>query len=141
MFITSAFDRALEFFTYLSYDSLVFAKFVRDRRVPVSKPFRILDYCCGTGYVGLTVKGKKDDLTGVDISQHAILMARINAALQGEVNSRFICSGHFPDGMYDLITCNPPFVFMKPGDPFQVDSNGGGEVRPGIDPRVSRGDV
>lgn len=126
-FVTSAFDRDIPCFTYLSYDSIAFAKFVKTSWPPGEVPCKILDYCCGTGYVGLRIKRDADSLLGVDLNPNAIWMAELNSMLSDTKNCSFICAGNPPeDGLFDLIVCNPPFVMLPPDQSGKLDSYGGG---------------
>ncbi len=53
------------------------------------KPCKAIDLGCGTGNYAIYLSGKGFDVTGVDISQAAIKIARENAG-KAEVNSAFI---------------------------------------------------
>lgn len=127
IYVTSAFDRQLPHFTYFSYDSLVFTRLIQNDFSGHERGISILDYCCGVGYVGLSLKKEKDSLLGVDISTSAVSMAKLNAALNDQDDgATFICDSMPPIGRkFDLIVCNPPFVFMPPDESGKVDSYGG----------------
>ncbi|MEJ2532180.1 MAG: 50S ribosomal protein L3 N(5)-glutamine methyltransferase [Halioglobus sp.] len=79
-------------------------------------PRRILDLCCGGGCIGLAAAhyapGAVVDL--VDIDQGALELAAENAAALGLADRvRIIRSDLFaalPQGRYDLILSNPPYV-------------------------------
>ncbi len=73
----------------------------------------VLDLCCGTGCLGLTLKKNRPDLllTLSDLSREALSLARENADLLG-VEAAY-CQGDLfdpVDGSYDLILCNPPYI-------------------------------
>lgn len=81
---------------------------------------RILDLCCGSGCIGLTL-GKllpQSDITLFDISRKAIDAATRNTALHGLEARTHIVQGdmlepgdaYFPPGMFDMILCNPPYI-------------------------------
>jgi tRNA (uracil-5-)-methyltransferase len=44
----------------------------------------VLDVCCGTGTIGLSMAKHVKKVIGVDICQEAIDDAKVNAALNGE---------------------------------------------------------
>lgn len=79
----------------------------------------ILDMGCGTGGTGLCVLKRFADhdlhLTGVDIQDSLISLARENAKANGHENRcRFIAGdiadkGLFPNDHFDHIVCNPPY--------------------------------
>ena len=73
----------------------------------------VLDLCCGTGCLGLTLlKNRKDMvLTLSDLSREALSLAQENAALLG-LKAQF-CQGDLfapVKDSYDLILCNPPYI-------------------------------
>ncbi len=85
----------------------------------IQKP-RILDLCCGSGCIGLTLAKElpQADVTLFDISATAIDATRRNAKLldvearchivQGDI---FLAgSSYFPDEMFDLVISNPPYI-------------------------------
>ena len=73
----------------------------------------VLDLCCGSGCLGLTVKHRRPDarVTLADLSPDALQVARLNAAglqldvefLQGDLYSPL-------RSRYDLILSNPPYI-------------------------------
>ncbi len=85
-------------------------------------PYRILDLCCGSGIIGISLSYLCDwlhsreselkyEITAVDCSEAALSVAVENAALhRADIN--FIKSDLFEDvrGKFDLIVCNPPYV-------------------------------
>ncbi|WP_419786686.1 methyltransferase [Pseudodesulfovibrio sp.] len=126
IFLTSIFDRTQQLFTYFSYDSLIFSGLIR-ASLPAGPSRRILDYCCGTGFVGLQQAQEEDTLVGIDISEAAVWFSRLNAALLGQSNTTFIRAKTPPaDDRFDLIVCNPPFIFDRDGKTTSLDSSGGG---------------
>eukprot|EP00201_Polytomella_parva_P021685 CAMPEP_0175047974 /NCGR_PEP_ID=MMETSP0052_2-20121109/5909_1 /TAXON_ID=51329 ORGANISM="Polytomella parva, Strain SAG 63-3" /NCGR_SAMPLE_ID=MMETSP0052_2 /ASSEMBLY_ACC=CAM_ASM_000194 /LENGTH=735 /DNA_ID=CAMNT_0016311941 /DNA_START=3 /DNA_END=2211 /DNA_ORIENTATION=+ len=50
----------------------------------------LLDVCCGTGTIGLTLAGQVDKVVGVDITSSAIQDAKVNAELNGVQNAEFL---------------------------------------------------
>ncbi|MCM1404692.1 MAG: peptide chain release factor N(5)-glutamine methyltransferase [Prevotella sp.] len=85
-------------------------------------PYRILDLCCGSGIVGISLAYLCDwlcqrqhdlmfEITAADYSETALQIAVKNATLhQADLN--FVHSNLLEDirGQYDLIVCNPPYV-------------------------------
>lgn len=75
---------------------------------------KVLDLCCGSGCIGLTIKAERPDADLVlsDISSDALDVSRINADRLGlSVETRL---GDLLDGIssgsFDLIVCNPPYI-------------------------------
>jgi release factor glutamine methyltransferase len=88
--------------------------------VPVEKEFRVLDLCCGSGCIGITIQKKRPNcLTDFsDISTEAISVAKENLYnLLSENTSQFFESDLFkniPVSLkYDLIISNPPYVLPE----------------------------
>ena len=73
----------------------------------------ILDLCCGTGCILLSLLNYSNDCRGfgVDINENAVALARKNAENLG-IEARFAVSDLFEavNGKYDLITSNPPYI-------------------------------
>ncbi len=75
---------------------------------------RILDLCCGSGCIGLTVKAEYPDarVTLADISADALAVASQNA----EALSLDVCFHRgdlldgFPEESFDLVLSNPPYI-------------------------------
>jgi len=127
-FVTSAFDRSLPFFTYLSYDSVVFAELVKKLRASRGAPARTLDFCCGAGFAGLSSTAPGEPLAFVDISESALFFSSLNSLLQGRENFEVASPDLFrARPPCDLILCNPPFVFLPENERDKIDSYGGGE--------------
>ncbi len=85
-------------------------------------PYRILDLCCGSGIIGISLsylcdwisqndKNLKFEITSVDYSEAALDVAAKNAALHN-ADINFIHSDLLEDvnGKYDIIVSNPPYV-------------------------------
>lgn len=87
----------------------------------------ILDVCCGTGCILLSLLHFSNDCKGlgVDYSAEAVKLARENAALLG-IEAGFAVSDMFEkvDGVYDMVVSNPPYI---PKD-----------IIPTLDPEVAR---
>ena len=75
---------------------------------------RVLDLCCGSGCIGLTLKAEipEADVTLSDLSADALSLARENALLVAPEVS--FCQGDlldpFQDNSFDMIVCNPPYI-------------------------------
>jgi len=82
------------------------------------KNINVLDICCGSGCIGLSIKRKINcELTLSDISKQALEVAKINASnlFDNSSNIKFVESDLFESvtGKYDLITANPPYLSEK----------------------------
>ena len=76
----------------------------------------ILDVCCGTGCILLSLLHYSNDCTGVgvDIDANAVSLAKKNAKNLG-IDATFVVSDLFEavEGTFDLITSNPPYIPTK----------------------------
>lgn len=76
----------------------------------------ILDVCCGTGCILLSLLHYSNDCTGVgvDIDVNAVSLAKKNAKNLG-IDATFAVSDLFEavEGTFDLITSNPPYIPTK----------------------------
>lgn len=83
---------------------------------------RILDLCCGSGCIGLTLARFTDaEVTFADLSSDALAVARLNAErlFPGRAGRfRFIESDLFTAiaGIFDLIAVNPPYLTVAETD-------------------------
>ncbi len=87
------------------------------RSVPPPAGGRILDLGCGYGVIGLAIARAVPDavVTGVDVNERALLLARENAAALG-LSARFTAClpGEVAgDASYDEIWSNPPIRIGK----------------------------
>lgn len=79
-------------------------------------PERILDLCCGSGCIGIAaaLEFREARVDLADIDEQAVALTRRNAALHGlGERARIFRSDLFdalPDGPWDLILSNPPYV-------------------------------
>ena len=79
---------------------------------------RVLDLCCGSGCIGITLKAEKPDafVTCSDLSPEALALAAENAEQLG-VDVAF-CRNDLLDGFsasgFDLIISNPPYIPIFP---------------------------
>lgn len=77
---------------------------------------KILDMCTGSGCIAVSVakhcKGRRVQITAVDVSDAAIMVARENANYNSADNITFIQSDLFSHvhGRFNIIVCNPPYV-------------------------------
>lgn len=76
---------------------------------------KILDMCTGSGCIAIAIakhcKDKKVQVTAVDVSDAAIMLAKENANYNS-VDINFIQSDLFSrvHGRFNLIVCNPPYI-------------------------------
>jgi len=87
---------------------------------------QVLDICCGSGCIGLSIKGSANcDLVLSDISQPALEVARINSeSLFGKnAEIKIIQSDLFENitGKFDILTANPPYLSKKDMEVFCVN--------------------
>ncbi len=78
-----------------------------------ANPKNVLDLCCGSGCIGLTVAKKTDaHVVLADINKQAIKTAKSNAKKINAKNVKFVLSDMFESikGKFDLIVCNPPYI-------------------------------
>ena len=75
---------------------------------------RVLDLCCGSGCIGLTVKAERPDarVTLSDISENALNVTAVNAVrLSSDVS---VCRSDLLEDLsgcaFDLIISNPPYI-------------------------------
>ena len=59
--------------------------------VAVDSSTHVLDICCGTGTIGLSMAADACKVTGIEMVQQAVEDAQINAQLNGISNARFVC--------------------------------------------------
>nr|XP_022286106.1 tRNA (uracil-5-)-methyltransferase homolog A-like [Crassostrea virginica]XP_022286107.1 tRNA (uracil-5-)-methyltransferase homolog A-like [Crassostrea virginica]XP_022286108.1 tRNA (uracil-5-)-methyltransferase homolog A-like [Crassostrea virginica] len=57
----------------------------------VSKTTTVLDICCGTGTIGLTIAKKVSSVIGIELCPQAIENARRNAQINGITNATYHC--------------------------------------------------
>ena len=81
---------------------------------------RVLDLCCGSGCIGLTLSIKilnKVEFVLSDISEKALYVARKNRKLLNQNAVRIVKSDLFrglkKDKKFDIIVCNPPYIKSK----------------------------
>ena len=78
----------------------------------INKNSRVLDLCCGSGYLGLSIKHKTNaDVVLSDMDDEAILQTQENAQLNN-LHVQVIKSDLFDNiqGKFDLIVSNPPYI-------------------------------
>lgn len=89
----------------------------------VEKDANVLDLCCGSGCVGLTISKKTGaSVTLADISDAALAVAKRNAK-KLKTKVRFLKTDMFKNikGEFDMIVCNPPYV--KTAEIESLDTN------------------
>lgn len=126
--ITSRFDRSIPDFTYLSYDSLFFFNFISERLSSLSfSGSGGLDICCGVGIQSFAAARFCQQVLGLDLNGHSIRLAQMNALLN-HIGRVAFCNGdlfQLPEGKYDLIVANPPFIYSIGSETEMLDSSGG----------------
>jgi len=92
---------------------------------------RILDLCCGTGCIGISILSERVDyhIDFADLSEHAIKCAMINleTILPDKLgNVRFFLSdlySNVPEGKYQIIVSNPPYIHPDEKDHLMPELN------------------
>lgn len=76
------------------------------------KNIALLDLCCGSGAIGLSLSNKYVSLTLSDISNDALEVAKTNAKNFEHKDIAFNCGDLFENlvDKYDVIVCNPPYI-------------------------------
>ncbi len=84
-------------------------------RLPLSRPAKILDLCCGSGCIGITLALEREgvDLTLSDVSPEALEVARENNRVLWGGRARLL-EGNLFDPLegekFSLIVTNPPYL-------------------------------
>lgn len=76
-------------------------------------PKKVLDMCCGSGCIGVTVAQKTDaKVVFADVSKKALEICSYNAKRNGVKNGKYVRSDMFKkiSGKFDVIVCNPPYI-------------------------------
>ena len=94
-----------------------------DEAEALSRPVRILDLCCGSGAIAVSVAHylSEANVTAADISEQSLTTARRNAEKNGVdeqivfLNSNMFYAFGESDGLldaelFDMILCNPPYI-------------------------------
>ena len=86
----------------------------------------VLDLCCGTGAIGLTIAHFRPDAQVLltDISPDALSLAQENARLIGATNAASAQGDLFvavQGETFDLIACNPPYLDQRDMDELQPE--------------------
>ncbi len=91
----------------------------QELKIQPKKNPEILDLCCGTGAIGLSVAKLADSVkvTCSDLSEDAVALAKENAEALGVNNVTFKCGdlcdplrGRLHRSKFDMILSNPPYI-------------------------------
>ena len=98
---------------------------------------RVIDLGTGSGAIALAIAHERPDahVFGTDVSEEALAIARANAQRLGLNNVTFLRADWFaglPDGPFDAILGNPPYV--APGDPHLTEGDLRFEPRSALTP-------
>ena len=95
------------------------------------------DIGCGAGPGGLAIATARpgSQVWNVDINQRALMLARVNARINGcpNVHTKFSDLAHQLDGRFDLIVSNPPYL-IDPGE--RAYRHGGGMLGEGLSVKI-----
>ena len=82
--------------------------------LPVAVPCRVLDLCCGSGCIGLTLAAERSSLqvTLSDCSRDALDVSAVNAARFGLQVSLHLgdLTEDLPEAFFDCVVSNPPYI-------------------------------
>ncbi len=83
--------------------------------IPANQPCRTIDLGTGSGIIAITLAAERPhiNVSATDISPTALHIAKMNAAKHKVEHIQFYQSNWFdsvPDGKFDLIVSNPPYV-------------------------------
>jgi len=103
-----------------SMDAVLLAQFVS---LPIQKG-KIMDLCTGNGVIPLLMSTRsKANVDGIEIQERLYEMATRNIQLNQLTNQIQIHHGDLKDapqrfghGVYDVVTCNPPYMVGKTGE-------------------------
>ncbi|MCX8182278.1 MAG: methyltransferase [Candidatus Methanomethyliaceae archaeon] len=98
---------------------------------------RVLDLCCGTGFVGLCLAERAESVTAVDLNPLAVKNACENFSLNGHYEKLYAIVGDLFGPLrhkgYDLIVMNPPYLLDSDWEPEDLSWSGGEKGRRVID--------
>lgn len=101
---------------------------------------RVLELCCGCGFIGLNLAEIARDVVAIDINPFAVANARYNARINGVDNIEVKQADLYQsvqEQEFDLIVANPPYVPTPPDweeqDIIEVSWNAGPYGRSLID--------
>ena len=95
---------------------LVEAAEKRLRVLPLERGMTVLDLCCGSGVIAVSLAARTSGLvaTAVDVSEPAVEATRRNASLNGVAGRveavRSEATSFLETGEYSAILCNPPYI-------------------------------
>ncbi|HVY49893.1 MAG TPA: peptide chain release factor N(5)-glutamine methyltransferase, partial [Minicystis sp.] len=94
-------------------EALVEEALARTERLGLSA--RVLDLCTGSGCVAISIARERPTMrvTGADVSEGALAVARENALRLGAVTTALVKSdlfAAFEGRSFDLVTANPPYI-------------------------------
>ncbi len=97
-------------------ETLVEAAEKRLRDLPLDREMNVLDLCCGSGVIAVSLAARIPNLvaTAVDISEAAVEATRRNAALNGVGDRVEVLLGEASSVLkancYTAVLCNPPYI-------------------------------
>lgn len=99
---------------------------------------RVLDLCCGTGFVGLCLAEKAESVTAVDLNPSAVKNTCENFRLNRQYEKLRAVVGDLFGPLrrykgYDLIVMNPPYLWDSDWEPDDLSWSGGERGRKIID--------
>ncbi|MDB4792740.1 class I SAM-dependent methyltransferase [bacterium] len=92
---------------------------------PTFERSRVLDLCCGGGWLALGEVGADTTVVGTDVSGRCLAVAKLNAKLNGKSGVDWRQGSWFEPVLgeeFDLIISNPPFVQSPGGRTMAMDT-------------------
>lgn len=108
---------------YIGVDSFFLSSIL-----PCKKYNKVLDLCTGTGIHSILLSKNSKTVTGIDITDEALEIAKLNALINDcESSTSFIKSNIFSNtnGKYDLIIANPPTQVIPENVQYPLIGDGG----------------
>ena len=96
------------------------------KNVKIFKNDKILDYCNGSGALGMCVSSSNSEINGIDLNPRAVEFSKLNALLNSK-SSNYVegnaNKGWINNEKFDLIVSNPPFHGMIDNDPLNYEKS------------------
>lgn len=87
---------------------------------------KILDYCSGSGALGMSVSSLDSKINGIDLNPRAVEFSKLNAILNSRKSNYTYGNannGWINDEKFDLVVSNPPFHGMIDNDPIDPEKS------------------
>lgn len=92
----------------------------------IFKNDKVLDYCSGSGALGMSVSSTNSEVSGLELNPRAVEFSKLNALLNSR-SSNYIegnaNKGWLNNEKFDLVVSNPPFHGMINNDPLDPEKS------------------